>query len=164
VYALLGISKTEKWLIEDLLFVRKEMNEGRLAKEAIKPSTEDDINKYAKALKVELDDFLDAEIKDQHRVTVYYSSQLAIIEIEHPKIQPGGPVTVLKIDDRIANAEFEELRANLLKRHGQWIYFHRNLKIYEGRTTYFVKPRERLCWLRSQALLDADEFIAEKLT
>jgi hypothetical protein len=27
-----------------------------------------------------------------------------------------------------------------------------------------VKPRQRLSWLRSQALVDADEFIAEKLT
>ena len=164
VYALLGISQAEKWLIEDLLFTRKEMNEGRLAKEAIKPATKDDIHKYAKVLKAELDDFLDADIKDQHRVTAYYSSQLAIIEIEHPKTSPAGPVTVLKIEDQSMNAEFEELKSNLLSRHGQWIYFNRNLKVYNGRTTYFVKPRERLCWLRSQALLDADEFIAEKLS
>jgi hypothetical protein len=38
------------------------------------------------------------------------------------------------------------------------------MKVYKGRTTYFIKPIQRLCWLRSQALLDADEFIAEKLT
>lgn len=164
VYALLGISKAEKWLIEDLLFVRKEMNEGRLAEEAIKPATKDDINKYAKVLKAELNNFLNADVKDQHRLTVYYSSQLAIVEIEHPKIPPAGPVKVLKIEDQSINAEFEELKSNLLSSQGQWIYFNRNLKVYNGRTTYFVKPRERLCWLKSQALLDADEFIAEKLS
>ncbi|MFH2047185.1 MAG: N-6 DNA methylase [Pseudomonadota bacterium] len=164
VYSLLGITKTEKWLIEDLLFVRKEMNEGRLAKEATKPANKDDINKYAKALKTELDNFLDAEIKDQHRITVHYNRQVAIIKIEHPKNTPAGPVTVLDIETRSVDAAFDELKSNLLSRQGQWIYFNRNLKIYKGRTTYFVKPRERLCWLRSQALLDADEFIAEKLT
>jgi len=164
VYALLGINRSERWVIEDLLFVRKELNEGKLAREAINPANKGEIHKYASALKAELDNFLDADIKDQHRVTVFYNDELAIVKIEHPYNPPAGPATIIEAEDQKTKAEFDKLKSNLLSNQGQWIYFNHNLKIFEGRTTYLVKPRQRLCWLRSQALLDADEFIAEKLT
>jgi hypothetical protein len=164
VYALLGINQTERWLIQDLLQVRKNLNEGRIADEAVKPADEVEMMEYAKVLKKELDNFLDKDIKDQHRTTVYYSNDLAIIKLEHPLKPPAGPVKVVKVTDQKTEREFNKIKKGLLRRHGQWIYFNRNLKLFEGRTTYFVKPRQRLSWLRSQALVDADEFIAEKLT
>jgi hypothetical protein len=164
VYALMGINQTERWLIQDLLQVRKNLNEGRIAKEAVKPADEVEMMEYAKVLKKELDNFLDKDIKNQHRITVYYSNDLAIIKLEHPLKPPAGPVKVVKVTDQKTEREFNKIKKGLLRRHGQWIYFNRNLKLFEGRTTYFVKPRQRLSWLRSQALVDADEFIAEKLT
>jgi hypothetical protein len=164
VYALLNIDRTERWLIQDLLHVRMGLNEGRLAEEAITLPDKSEILAYAGALKKELDDFLDSHIKDQHRVTVYYTEQLAIVEIEHPKQPPAGPASVIRVEDPTTEKEFKKLRSNLLREQGQWVYFNRNLKIFKGRTTYFVKPSQRLNWLKSQALLDADEFIAEKLT
>jgi hypothetical protein len=164
VYTLLGITETERWLIQDLLQVRKKLNEGRIDNEAIKPADELEMRAYADALKAELDNFLENDIKDQHRVTVFYSNDLAIIKIEHPLNSPAGPVKVVRVIDRATEEDFKKIRASLLRKHSQWIYFNRNLKVFEGRTTYFAKPLERLSWLQSQALLDADEFIAEKLT
>lgn len=164
VYTLLGINRAERWVIEDLLSVRKELNEGKLAREAINPANEDEINKYASILKAELDDFLDADVKDQHKVAVLYTDELAIVKIEHPHSPPAGVATILEVKDQKDKAEFDKLKSKLLSNRGQWIYFNHNLRIFEGRTTYFVKPRQKLCWLKSQALLDADEFIAEKLS
>jgi len=43
------------------------------------------------------------------------------------------------------------------------MYFTRCLQIHEARRTYIFKPRQRLYWLKSQALAEADDFIAEKL-
>ncbi|MBW2169905.1 MAG: hypothetical protein JRG69_11725, partial [Deltaproteobacteria bacterium] len=164
VYALMGINQTERWLIQDLLQVRKNLNEGRIADEAVKPADDAEMIEYAKALKTELDNFLDKDIKDQHRITVYYSNDLAIIKLEHPLKPPAGPVRVVKVMDQKTESEFNKIKEGLLRGHGQWIYFNRNLKLFEGRTTYFVKPLQRLSWLKSQSLIDADEFIAEKLT
>ena len=164
VYALLDINQTERWLIQDLLHVRKKLNEGHIAEEAVKTADEEEMAEYAKILKTELDNFLDKNIKDQHRITIYYSNDLAIIKLEHPLKPPAGPIKVLRVMDRETEDEFIKIKNALLKGHGQWIYFNRNLKSFEGRTTYFVKPRQRLSWLRSQALIDVDEFIAEKLT
>ncbi|MCP4105456.1 MAG: N-6 DNA methylase [Desulfobacteraceae bacterium] len=164
VYDLLKLSETEKWLVEDLLFVRMEMNEGRIPQEAVRSANLSEIQTYAEILKTELDNFLDNEIKDQHKVSACYSDQIAMLRIEHSEIAPAGPVSVFKVSNSEIEDEFSRLRKNLSHRQGQWIYFERNLKYYEGRTTYFFKPIQRLNWLRSQALLDADEFIAEKLS
>lgn len=87
-----------------------------------------------------------------------------MVRIDHPETPPAGPVTVTKIDGTKMEKEFSRLGQNLSRKQGQWIYFERNLKYYEGRTSYFFKPIQRLNWLKSQALLDADEFIAEKLS
>ncbi len=163
VYGLLKLNETEIWLVEDLLFARMKLNEGKIPQEATRSANLSEIQMYAEILKTELDNFLDNEIRDQHKVSAYYSDQLAVIKIEHPDIPPAGPVSVSKVSDSEIEEEFSRLRQNLSHRQVQWIYFERSLKYYEGRTTYFFKPIQRLSWLKSQALLDADEFIAEKL-
>ena len=164
VYALMGISQSERWLIQDLLHVRKNLNEGRIDREATMLADETRMLAYANVLKTELDSFLDDDIKDQHRITVFYSNDLAIAKIEHPQKPPAGTVSVVRVENQDTKKEFKSIRESLLREQGQWIYFNRNLKLFEGRTTYFAKPLQRLSWLKSQALIDADEFIAEKLT
>ncbi len=164
VYAALGIDETERWLIQDLSRVRMRLNEGKIAVEATRPSLKSEMEEYAAVLKSELDHFLDEDIIDQHRVTVFYTDQSATLKIEHPEDPPAGRIRVVEVKGESGKKEFEDLNLSLTREQGQWIYFNRNLKIFQGRTTYFMKPRHRLCWLKSQALLDADEFIAEKLT
>ncbi len=164
VYRLLGIDKSERYLVNDFLNIRMHLNEGKIADNAVKPATQSEIKSYAKILKRELDDFLDNEIRDQHCISAFYSDTLVILKIEHPENPPAGFVRVIKLEDKTVEKAFSELEQNLFRQQGQWIYFKRNLKIFNGRTTYFVKPRHRLSWLKSQALIDADEFIAEKLT
>jgi hypothetical protein len=46
---------------------------------------------------------------------------------------------------------------------GQWLYFDRNLFVYDEELTSIFKPQQRLWWTRSQALNDADEIIAAAL-
>lgn len=164
VNKLLGITKSEKWLINDMLSVRKEMNEGRCPDETIRVPNKKEIHNYASVLKKELDDFLNANIKDQHFVKVYYDKKSAIVKIYHTENPPAGPVELDAIKDSNIKREFEELKLNLLREKSQWVYFNHSLKIYERRTTYLVKPMQRILWLRSHALQDADEFIAEKIT
>ena len=163
-YTLMGISQSERWLIQDLLHVRKNLNESRIDRAATMPANETEMLAYANVLKAELDSFLDDDIKDQHRITVFYSNDLAMAKIEHPRRPPAAQVSIVRVEDQNTKRKFKRIRESLLRKQGQWIYFNRNLKLFEGRTTYFAKPLQRLSWLKSQALIDADEFIAEKLT
>ena len=70
------------------------------------------------------------------------------------KVQPG---------DEATSADFRRAQELARQKRGQWLYFQRNLRIYEGSRVLLLKPLERLHWLRSQALLDADTIIAETL-
>jgi hypothetical protein len=50
-----------------------------------------------------------------------------------------------------------------LRRHSQWLYFERSLKIYQEDVMYVFKPLEAIHWTRRQAILDAGEIVAETL-
>jgi len=65
--------------------------------------------------------------------------------------------------DASTSADFERARRQVREKRSQWLYFERNLRIYEGSRVFLMKPLQRLHWLRSQALLDADTIIAETL-
>jgi hypothetical protein len=57
----------------------------------------------------------------------------------------------------------EQTRRNLRQQRSQWVYFDRNLRIYEGNHTYVLKPMQRFHWTESQAMADASEIITETL-
>ena len=61
------------------------------------------------------------------------------------------------------SADFERAQQQVRERRSQWLYFERNLRIYDGPRVLLLKPLQRIHWLRSQALLDADTIIAETL-
>ncbi len=126
-------------------------------------ASKDEIKAYYKTLKKVLDQFLDADIRNQHQITANYSKSMVFLTIEHSENKLDGPVIVKKITNAELKEELKNLETNLKFEQGQWIYFQKNLRLFYGRTTYFVKSRQRLGWLQSQAFTDADEFIAEKL-
>jgi hypothetical protein len=51
----------------------------------------------------------------------------------------------------------------LRKERAQWVYFDRNLRLYEGTRTCILKPMQRFHWTESQAMVDARHIIAETL-
>jgi len=165
VYKLLGISsKKQQWLIEDMLDVRMKLNDGKIAKEAIKTATEKEIDKFANIFQEELDLFLDHTGKRKvHKVKVLYANNSAVIIVDHLKQSKETEPEVIEVPDDKIRRELDALQDRLTETRSQWMYFTRCLQIYEGRKTYIFKPRQRLYWLKSQALAEADDFIAEKL-
>ena len=165
VATLLGLDGNERRLVDDFVKIRMKLNDGAIPGEALEKASKSEIVAYSKILKRELDDFLDGDVRDQHRVTARFSSSMVLLSIEHPeKPSSPNPVAAVEAGDFQLREELRRLEKNLNVSQGQWIYFRKNLKLFYGRTTYFVKSRQRLGWLQSQALVDADEFIAEKLT
>jgi type I restriction-modification system DNA methylase subunit len=163
VNVLLSLTEDEKCLVHDFVTTRMKFNDGAIPKMVNELASEAEIKAYSKTLKKALDGFLNAEIKNQHQVIANYSSSIVLLSIEHFENLPAGPVIVKEVGDAELKEEFKNLEKNLESEQGQWIYFRKNLKLFHGRTTYFVKSRQRLGWLQSQAFTDAEEFIAEKL-
>jgi len=127
-------------------------------------ASKEEITAYSKTLKKALDNFLEADNRNQHKIIANYSSSMVILSIDHSENSTVDSVIVKKLNDAKLKEEFKNLEKNLKFEQGQWVYFRKNLKLFHGRITYFVKLRQRLGWLQSQAFTDADDFIAEKLT
>jgi type I restriction-modification system DNA methylase subunit len=163
VYNLLKITDSEQDLINDFLQTRMKLNEGAIAREAVKSATKSEMLSYATVMKNELDDFLSKP--DKHQIKIYFSDESAMIEIVNLKHPSSSQPEIIDVNTQ-TQIEFEKLHKNLSKEQSQWIYFNKCLKIFEdrSRTTYIFKPRHRLYWLKSQAFVDAGEFIADKLT
>jgi hypothetical protein len=158
-----GLTEQDQYLIDDFVAVRLSLDEGKLSREAVGPPTENDLKSYGKVLKAELDDFVSEVDKPHHDVLVQHDSQSGMIKITlvEGKRQTTG-VRVEKAGSAASKA-FGDARRLLRARQSQWIYFDRNLLIFEGPDTYVFKPMQRLHWTRSQALLDADQLIAEAI-
>jgi hypothetical protein len=164
VYNLLDISKKQQWLIKDMLDVRMKLNDGKIADEAIKAATKNEIDEFANIFQDELDLFLDHTGKRKvHKVKVLYADTSAVIIVDHLVRSVATKPEVVKVQDNQIRRELDKLQANLTETRSQWIYFTRCLQIHEARRTYIFKPRQRLYWLKSQALSEADDFIEEKL-
>ena len=166
VYKLMGINKKQRWLIEDMLNVKMKLNNGKIADEAIKTATKREIEDFAKIFQGELDLFLDHSGKKKvHKLKVMYTDKSVVMIVDHlQRSKQSNPEVVDVSDSAALQEEMEKLKNKLLESsRSQWIYYTRCLRIYEGRKTYIFKPRERLYWLKSQALAEADDFIEEKL-
>jgi hypothetical protein len=166
VYGLLGINKKQQWLIEDMLNDRMKLNDGKIAQKAIKHATKEEIKEFAKIFQNELDLFLDETGKKKvHKVKVFYTDNTTAMIIEHLQKAEAGEPEILEVKDSKTKLEFDNLQSNLIENRSQWIYYTRCLKIYDklNRKTYIFKPRQRLYWLKSQALVEADDFLAEKI-
>jgi hypothetical protein len=164
VYAALGLTEPEQWLINDLVSVRLGLIQGKLDKNAASAANPIEMVDYCTALANELDGFMDEETKRRHFVRVIRGGNYAVVEISFMLPKDRRQRVAIGQADTQDEAELRQIRGLLRKRHqSQWLYFDRALRIYDGLKTYLFKPLQRLHWLRSQALADADEIIADHL-
>jgi hypothetical protein len=164
VYKLLRLRKSERMLVEDFVQVKAAAIQGKYSEKAAGRPDEKELIHYAEVLQAELDGFFEDNPRLRHRVEVLYdkTSRTGMVDVELVK-NPHGPlpVSARPVDDA-TSADFRRAQEQARRKHGQWLYFQRNLRVYKGSRVLLLKPLERLHWLRSQALLDADTIIAEK--
>ncbi len=156
----LGLDGRDVALIEDLVRVRLQLNDGKLGHLAVDPPKMPELRRYAKRLKEELDSFVGAEVKEQHDVDVVYDSVSGIVQVDFTE-SPGRADQISVVPaTRSEAAALTKARAAIRRKHRQWVYFDRNLRVFDGRRAYFLKPMQRFQWTESQAMNDASEIIA----
>ena len=159
----LGLRDSERILIRDFVHINMQCIKGKVAQEAIDTPSEFTIQSYLQRLKKELDAFIADEPGTQHEVIAHYDSRSAMIAVRLTQENPSQVITV-EAADKETSQEFTKIRERLKQQHSQWIYFNRNLRIYDHDTIYCFKPMQALHWTQRQAILDAGEVIAETLT
>lgn len=161
---ILGISNRQRWLIEDFVNFRVKLNDGKVAEEAIESASKKEIFTFAQIFQREIDLFLDhTGNRKVHKVCVYYTDESAVLVVDHMKRSMTTTPEVIEVCDNKTRKVFGDLQNKLTAQKSQWLYYTRCLRVYEERRTYIFKPRQRLYWLKSQALVEADEFIEEKV-
>ncbi|MCX7418173.1 MAG: N-6 DNA methylase [Planctomycetia bacterium] len=165
VYDALGLDERERALVHDLVHVRLELNDGKIGKPAVRPPKTDELKAYAKRLKKDLDAFVDRELEKWHQVGIVYdkASAAGMIQVDLIADKAAAREPVVVAADSPTAKQLEKARQRLRKQHSQWVYFDRNLRIYEGTKTFVFKPLQRFHWTESQAMQDASEIIAETL-
>jgi len=161
VVQLLGLGTSERILIEDFVHWNMQMIQGKAPRDLTKSPSSKTILDYLNALKNELDIFIGDKAGVCHRIDAVHDEISAIIAIS---LQTGNDTvpSLLHADDTAASS-LRTTREHLLKKHSQWLYFARNLRVYADNTLYMLKPLERIHWTNRQAILDAGEVIAKTL-
>ena len=161
----LGLDKRERSLVHDLVHVKLELNDGKVGQPAVRIPKVDELRAYARRLKKDLDAFIDGELDKRHQVGIIYDNASAsgMIQVDLIKDSAAAKDPVVVAAKSPTAKQMEKTRQRLRKQHRQWIYFDRNLRIYEGTKTFILKPLQRFQWTESQAMQDATEIIAETL-
>lgn len=158
----LGLTERERALISDFVHVRLELNDGKIGHPAVRKPEPAELKLYAKRLQQELDTFVGEESEHRHSVSIVYDNDSGLICVDFLKSKKALQISV-STADRDASSLLAKTRKELQHQVGQWLYFNRNLRIYEGTKTYLFKPMQRFHWTQSQAMVDASEIISETL-
>ena len=162
VYKSLGLAPSERALVEDLMHVRLDLTDGKLGVRAVGPPKHKDLRAYGAALRKELDDYICGVLPGKHDVHIIYDAHSAMVCMVLAQNAPKGYVSVTKAGAAEAK-NLEAFRQHVRQKKSQWVYFDRNLRIYDGKNTYILKPMQRFHWTRSQARLDAMDIISESM-
>jgi hypothetical protein len=155
-----GLDWTRASVVDDFVNVRMGLLDGRMGEAAVRRPTTPELESYAKALRSTLDDFV-AEDGTRHSVQVFEGEGFALAQVRYPSAaQTKRVVTPFA---KAQSDQVSQIRGLIAEQPSQWLYFNRNLRLYDGDDTYILKPLQRFHWMRSQAALDAGDIIAERM-
>ncbi len=165
VYSLLGVRQSERWLVEDFVNIHMELDKGKFAPDVARAPTAAERLEYLKSLRECLDGFFAEDRGVRHKLEVLVDGESALLAVSLVKSKIAIEPLVIAADDP-ASRDLKIIRDRLRTKHSQWVYFDRNLKVYDRKqgVLYQFKPLQRLQWTRRQAVLDADDIIAETLS
>lgn len=159
----LRLDSSQRAAVHDLVHIRLALIDGKVGSAATRPPSKAELHTYATKLQSELDDFLGHDTAARHRLEICFDDQSGIVEIELIRgVRQRQPIAIVQAGEETAR-RFEEARRLLEEKRSQWVYFNRNLRVYEDAKTYLFKPFRRIHWAESQAIVDAGEMIAETM-
>jgi hypothetical protein len=158
VAAALDLPTLVSLVIGEFFRTRYQLDRGKSPVALRMPPEISDLQVYATRLRSELDAFVGR--KAHHRIKVLSSTNGISVSITLARNGDSSAPEV-RIAEGQEAATLKALLDAAEKKFSQWVYVKRSVKLFDGNTVHLVKPARRLEWTESQALLDADDFIAE---
>jgi hypothetical protein len=162
-YDSLQLDTRERALVHDLVHIKLELNDGKIGVDAVRKPLESELHTYAVRLKSELDGFVGDTLPKRHQVDIVYDEASGIIGVDFVRDTQAAQQVTISSANKATATHLEKARQRLRQERAQWVYFERNLRLYEGTRTFVLKPMQRFHWTESQAMIDARHIIAETL-
>jgi hypothetical protein len=155
VERVLRIPDATSALAREFWEVRFQFNKGKSGGRAALPPTVEQLHRYAERLRSELDTYA----KHHHRVMLTREESVIGCTVEITRaLEP----IVITIHDAQPDATVRSvLWSTLRQQRSQWVYVQRSLRLFDGPAVYILKAPRLVDWTETQALLDADDIIAE---
>jgi hypothetical protein len=160
VASALGLPESVALVVGEFFRVRYQLNKGKAPAHLRVHPDPDELATYSNRLRTELDDYLAG--KAHHRIVVLHSSRGIGVSVTLSREKRPIPVLVREAKGHEAETLHALLRA-AESQFSQWTYVKRSVRIFEGDTIHLIKPPRRLEWTETNAMLDADDLIAEVL-
>lgn len=161
VIRIFNVPDTVAVLVKEFMQIRLKLINER-AEIALQSPNEADLQHYAQRLTHTLDGFITSG-KLHHRVIIEHSHDLIGCTIEF--VQSADTFTPIIRDVTAQNGQaFITLKRSLEQEFSQWVYVQRGLTIVEPERILFYKRPQLINWTQTQAMNDASDIIAEKLS
>jgi hypothetical protein len=160
VAAVLRLPASVSLVVSEFFRVRYQLDRGKNPPLLRASPDEPEMKAYASRLRSELDGFLGG--KAHHQIRVLYSPKGIGVSVTLTKQRD-----IITPEVRAAEGKEAMILKALLEaaetKFSQWVYVKRSVRLDDGNTIHLIKPPRRLEWTETQALLDADDFIAETI-
>lgn len=160
VAGVVGIPESVSLVVGDFFRTRLQLNKGKVPLSLQGSPDQDAMRTYALRLRSELDTFLGG--RGRHGINVLFSDRGVCATIRLRQEEHPLDVQVRRADQKDAEDLEGVLRA-AERQVSQWMYTRRSVRVFDGDVIHLIKPPRRLEWTETNAMLDADDIIAEIL-
>ena len=154
--SILNIPDDLALLAQEFVTIRLQLNKGKVSADVLRPANPDELTLYAQTLKTELDEFVGLD----HSVRLAHAERFILCEIN---VNPEENVDRVAVFPQQQSSSLTAVWEKLRTQYSQWTYIQKSLRIFDGSRLYILKSARRIDWTRTQALLDADDVIAEAI-
>jgi hypothetical protein len=160
VAAVLKLPASVSLVVSEFFRVRYQLDRGKNPPLLRACPEEPEMKAYALRLRSELDGFLGG--KAYHKIVVLYSPKGICVSVTLTK-QREAIMPEVRVAEGKEAATVKALLEAAETKFSQWVYVKRSIRLEDGNTIHLIKPPRRLEWTETNALLDADDFIAETI-
>ena len=146
----LPISKTDEYIIDDVLDYMLDFCKGKKNSPLLKKATDEQLQEYQKVFSNTLN-----TVYDDFKPCKTFESDSYIICSFYYK---NKPLESIFQDTKLSDEAIDTIVKNKI---GNSVYLTKVLRLYDKNTIYFVKPKQYRFWLKSIAVRDADETFAD---
>jgi hypothetical protein len=158
----LGLSNTERMLIEDVLEYSLDVFRRGDKSKACDSAGIDDLVDYAKTFCDTLNSILRFGESETWATVYAGEAPLRLVSIHFNSTEEKDSIEIQQATDKL-QAVLSDLESRVRTEYSESLYVRRSVKVYDEYTLHIVKPNEKQFWSRSMALRDATETLAEGL-